>query len=326
MSLMHQLSQLSQTRTQNNPVFMSKLSRRAVHGILLLDKPQGISSNGALQTAKRLFNARKAGHTGSLDPMATGMLPLCFGEATKVSQYLIDCDKRYRASMRLGITTNTGDAEGSVLSESPVVDVDQTRIEAIMAGFRGDIEQIPPMFSALKHQGKRLYKLAAKGIEVERSPRPVTIYQLDFCGYHDNVVDFDVHCSKGTYIRTLAEDMGQQLGCGAHLVALRRYAVGNYTDKTPIALEALESLRQEGSYDELDRHLLPLDSGLNHLPRLDLDDNAAQRLRNGIRLELDGLSSGELMRLYSPQEGFFGLGEQRPDGQLASRRIFHFSV
>ncbi len=305
---------------------MSKPLRRAVHGILLLDKPKGISSNTALQQVKRLFNARKAGHTGSLDPMATGMLPLCFGEATKVSQYLIDCDKRYRASMRLGITTSTGDAEGDVLSEVAVKDMDPAQIEKVLANFRGDIEQIPPMFSALKHQGKRLYKLAAQGIEVERAPRPVTIYQLDFCGYQDNVVDFDVHCSKGTYIRTLAEDMGQQLGCGAHLVALRRYAVGNYTDQRPVTLDELESLRRTDNGSALDQQLLALDSGLTHLPRLDLSDNEARRLRNGLRLEQAGLVGGELMRLYCPGEGFFGLGEQRPDGQLASRRIFHFPV
>ncbi|PCH62865.1 MAG: tRNA pseudouridine(55) synthase TruB [Gammaproteobacteria bacterium] len=305
---------------------MDKPSRRAVHGILLLDKPKGISSNTALQTAKRLFNARKAGHTGSLDPMATGMLPLCFGEATKVSQYLIDCDKRYRASMRLGITTNTGDAEGVVLSEKAVEGVDASRIEKVLAHFRGDIEQIPPMFSALKHQGKRLYKLALKGIEVDRPPRPVTIYQLDFCGYHDNIIDIDVHCSKGTYIRTLAEDIGQQLGCGAHLVALRRYAVGNYIGQTPIALADLQSGAQESDYDQLDKQLLPLDSGLAHLSRLDLDDSDALRLRNGLRIPLEGDFSGQLIRLYSPSEGFFGLGEQRSDGKLASRRIFHFSV
>ncbi len=309
---------------------MAKPLRRAVHGILLLDKPKGISSNAALQKAKRLFNARKAGHTGSLDPMATGMLPICFGEATKVCQYLIDCDKRYRASMRLGITTNTGDAEGKVLNETAVKALDQAQIEQVLADFRGDIEQIPPMFSALKHQGQRLYKLAAKGIEVERAPRSVTIHQLDFCAYHDNIIDIDAHCSKGTYIRTLAEDIGQQLGCGAHLVALRRYAVGNYTGKTLTTFAELESLQQEGNYVQLDSQLLPLDSGLSYLPRLDLSDCDAQKLRNGLRLELedqlkDGFS-GKLMRLYSPGEGFFGLGEKRPDGQLASRRIFHFPV
>lgn len=305
---------------------MPKPSRRAVHGILLLDKPQGISSNTALQKVKRLFNARKAGHTGSLDPMATGMLPLCFGEATKVSQYLIDCDKRYRASMRLGVSTNTGDAEGEVIGETPVKGVDKARIEAVMAALTGDIEQVPPMFSALKHQGKRLYKLAAKGIEVERQPRSVTIYQLDLSDYHDDIIEFDVHCSKGTYIRTLAEDIGRQLGCGAHLIALRRYAVGNYLDHAPIMMPELETLLKEGNYAQLDAQLLPLDSGLGHLSRLDLDDGDAKKLRNGLRIMLDGNYAGKLIRLYSPSEGFFGLGEQRADGRLASRRIFHFSV
>ncbi|MBL1294537.1 MAG: tRNA pseudouridine(55) synthase TruB [Thiotrichales bacterium] len=305
---------------------MNKPLRRAVHGILLLDKPKGISSNTALQHVKRLFNARKAGHTGSLDPMATGMLPLCFGEATKVSQYLIDCDKRYRASMRLGITTTTGDAEGNVVTESVVPDIDQGKIEQVLARFRGDIEQIPPMFSALKQNGKRLYKLAVKGIEVERPPRDVTIHQLDFCGYQNQVIDIDVHCSKGTYIRTLAEDIGQQLGCGAHLVALRRYAVGNYTNRQPLTLDDLELAQQEGDYAQLDGHLLPLDSGLNYLSRLDLNDQDAIKVRNGLRIDISEEFAGKLIRLYSPSEGFFGLGERRLDGKLASRRIFHFAV
>lgn len=305
---------------------MRKSSRRPVHGILLLDKPLGISSNAALQKAKWLFNARKAGHTGSLDPLASGLLPLCFGEATKISQHLIDCDKRYRAVMQLGVVTTTGDAEGEVVAERPVGEIARATIEQLMAGFCGEIEQIPPMFSALKHQGKPLYKLAVKGIEVDRQPRTVRIFALQLLEYKGTTIEFDVHCSKGTYIRTLAEDLGQKLGCGAHLVALRRYAVGQYTEAGSVSLQELESLHENGGCESLDGRLLPLDSGLWRLPRLDLDDIVAKRLCNGQRIALDKEMQEGLIRLYSPRSGFFGLGERRANGQLAPRRIFHFSV
>ncbi len=301
-------------------------SGRDVHGILLLDKPLWLSSNSALQKAKRMFDARKAGHTGSLDPLATGLLPICFGQATKVSQYLIDCDKRYRATMQLGAETTTGDTEGEVTQEYDVSNVTSTKISQVISAFVGDITQIPPMYSAIKHQGKPLYKLAAKGVEVERSQRKVHIFDLKLLDFRDNKVEFDVHCSKGTYIRTLAEDMGKQLGCGAHLISLRRYAVGNYQQITPYSFAQLNEILEQGGHESLDKQLLGLDSGLAHLPPLELNDEQALRLSNGQRISVDSKLNPGLMRLYSPKSGFFGLGEKHASGLLSPSRIFHFSV
>ena len=217
---------------------------RDVTGILLLDKPSGITSNAALQQVKHLYFARKAGHTGSLDPLASGILPICMGEATKVSAFLLDADKRYQVRCRLGIRTTTADAEGEVLEERPIGTYSGDQLEAVFDGFRGRIEQIPPMYSALKHKGERLYKLARQGVEVEREPRPVNIYELTLAGQGDDWIDIDVHCSKGTYIRTLAEDIGEKLGCGAHVAALRRSAVGPYGSDQLITLEQLEALKE----------------------------------------------------------------------------------
>ncbi len=303
-----------------------KHTGREVHGILLLDKPLGISSNFALQKAKRLFNARKAGHTGSLDPLATGMLPICFGQATKVSQYLIDCDKRYRATVKLGVTTTTGDAEGEIVSESTTEGVGFNKIEAVVSQFRGEITQIPPMYSAVKHQGKPLYKFAAKGIDIEREQRYVTVYQLDVVALADDELEIDVHCSKGTYIRTLAEDIGEKLGCGAHLIALRRYSVGNYEGVTPWKLSDLNLLRESGGLERLDQELLGFDSGLQHFPKLEIALELAEKLSNGLKIPVDSELPSGLIRLYDTEKRFFGFGEAHSSGLLKPSRIFHFSV
>ncbi|MEJ2479969.1 MAG: tRNA pseudouridine(55) synthase TruB, partial [Acidihalobacter sp.] len=220
--------------------------RRDVHGVLLLDKPPGMSSNQALQAVKRLFNANKAGHTGSLDPLATGLLPLCFGEATKVSSFLLEADKRYRARCRLGVRTDSADAEGQVIAERSVpAELDSATIERALAPLRGDIEQIPPMHSALKHQGKRLYELARQGVEVERKPRRVRIARYELVARDGDELEFDIACSSGTYVRTLIDDLGQALGCGAHVTQLRRVSVEPFDDPKMYTLEELESMTLE---------------------------------------------------------------------------------
>ena len=221
-------------------------SGRDIDGMLLLDKSPGMSSNGAVQRVKRLYSANKVGHTGSLDPIATGLLPLCLGEATKLSGFLLDTDKRYFVKVRLGRTTATADTEGETLEEKPVPMLDTQAIEAVLQRFRGDIAQVPPMYSALKHKGKKLYELARKGLEVEREARRVSIYELTLLGFGSDFLELDVHCSKGTYIRSLAQDIGMEIGCGAHVEQLRRTAVGGFTLDQSVTLEKLEALT-EGS-------------------------------------------------------------------------------
>lgn len=225
---------------------MTASAKRRVDGILLLDKPEGMTSNRALQRVKHLFAARKAGHTGSLDPLATGLLPLCFGEATKVSGFLLEADKRYRVTCRLGITTTTGDREGEPLQRRPVPVLDDAAITAVLQRFIGRIEQVPPMYSALKHKGERLYHLARQGIEVERAPRAVTIHDLVLLARGEEELELEVHCSKGTYVRTLCEDIGEALGCGAHVTALRRTALGPFVDVSMVTLEQVLEVSDQG--------------------------------------------------------------------------------
>ena len=253
---------------------------RDVNGILLLDKPSGITSNDALQQVKRLYFARKAGHTGSLDPLASGVLPICMGEATKVSAFLLDADKYYRVRCQLGVRTSTGDAEGEVLETRAVAGCSPQQLEAVLEQFRGSIEQIPPMYSALKHQGQRLYKLARQGVEVERQPRSVQIYTLKLTGQGDDWIDIEVHCSKGTYVRTLVEDIGEKLGCGAHVSALRRTGVGPYDDSGLVSIAALEQLKQNDP-SAMDRLLLPIESALTQWPDVSLSSDAAFYLQQG---------------------------------------------
>ena len=262
------------------------VSQRPVHGILLLDKPQGGSSNHALQRAKRLFNARKAGHTGSLDPLATGMLPICFGEATKLSAFLLDADKAYETTMVLGVRTDSADADGQVISTDAIPgELDAVRFRAIADSFKGPQKQIPPMVSAIKIDGKPLYKLAREGIEIERKPRDVTIHELEVLAFDGSSARLRVRCSKGTYIRSLVSDIGDRIGCGAHLTVLRRSSVSPFDGATMYDFDKLEhlmtTLTPEAGFAALDDMLLPLDAGLGHLPKVTLRPEAAVAFRHG---------------------------------------------
>jgi tRNA pseudouridine55 synthase len=275
---------------------------RQIDGVLLFDKPLEISSNDALQKVRRLFQAEKAGHTGTLDPLATGLLPICFGEATKFSNALLDADKTYRALLRLGQTTTTGDAEGEITAEHPV-EVQQSGVEAILSRFRGEIKQLPPMHSALKHQGKPLYEYIRKGETIERELRDVVIHELVLNSFSGNEMDITVRCSKGTYIRTLAEDIGAALGCGAHLIGLRRTAIAHFDLKDGYNWQQLEAMTEA----QRDACILPLESLMPDVPTLQLDAVQIKRLAQGQRLGLDtGLPDGEV-RLHGPQ-GFIGVG------------------
>jgi tRNA pseudouridine55 synthase len=292
---------------------------RAVSGILLLDKPIGLSSNQALQRVKRLYDARKAGHTGSLDPLADGMLPICLGDATKMSAFLLDSDKHYDFRLRLGVTTTTGDSEGEVVRESTVGALDRDEIERVVAGFVGEIEQMPPMYSALKHQGKRLYELARQGVEVERQPRKVLIHQLSLGEVALPEFQLQVHCSKGTYVRTLAEDIGEVLGCGAHVIALRRTGVGPYTGQRMYRMEELEALADEG-LAALDALLLPLDTALGDWPRVEVGADAAFYMRQGQPVLVPKAPTSGWVRVYHGGT-LLALAEVQDDGRVAPRRM-----
>lgn len=293
-----------------------KPPRRRIDGVLLLDKPAGMTSNAALQKAKWLLNAAKAGHTGTLDPMATGLLPICFGEATKFAGELLGADKRYTATVQLGIRTDTADAEGQVLETRPV-SVTREQLVSVLARFRGAIQQVPPMHSALKRDGRPLYEYARKGIELERSPRTVTIFSLDLRIFDGDRVSFDVDCSKGTYVRTLAQDIGEALGCGGHLIALRRTRIGDLHLEDAVTLEALEAMPPESRASLL----LPADALLASLPRLDLDEAAALRFGHGQAVRAGEGSLAEQWRVYAADGRFLGLGRSGPDGQVAPARL-----
>lgn len=282
--------------------------------MLLLDKPLGMSSNAALQNARWLFNAAKAGHTGTLDPLATGLLPLCFGEATKFASELLDAGKTYRATLRLGIATDTADAEGQVLEVREVA-ASEEQLRQVMAGFVGAIDQVPPMYSALKRDGKPLYEYARAGIELERAARHITIYRLELLSFHSPDAVIEVACSKGTYVRTLVADIGTQLGCGAHLTALCRSRVGMLEVAQAVSLDAIEALPTE----ERDALLLPPDTLLAELPATMLSGQEAERLLLGQSLLRSGTASCR-SRLFGPQ-GFIGVGEFTPDGRLQAKRL-----
>lgn len=293
-----------------------KRIKRPVDGVLLLDKPVGLSSNQALQQAKRLYQAAKAGHTGSLDPFATGLLPVCFGEATKFSHFLLDADKTYCATMRLGATTTTGDTEGEIVATAEV-NVTREKMEEVLRGFLGEINQVPPMYSALKHQGKALYEYARAGIEIERPARAVTIHRIELLELDQPSATILVSCSKGTYIRTLAEDIGKALGCGAYLTQLRRTVSGNFDLSRAITLEALEAVPVE----ERDAILLSPDCMLQDLPAVTLDADSAYYLCQGQPVWQPGkLQLGDV-RLYGQEQRFLGLGEVTSDGKIAPRRL-----
>lgn len=299
------------------PTPRAKIVRRAVNGVLLLDKPLGLSSNDALQKIKRLYRAEKAGHTGTLDPLATGLLPLCFGAATKFSQVSLDADKRYQATLQLGVTTTTGDSEGEVLVRRPV-SVDREQVRAACAKMMGPIDQIPPMYSALKRDGRPLYEYARKGIELDRQSRSVTIHQIDVLEGDNDVWVIDVLCSKGTYIRTLAEDIGRHLGCGAHLKALRRIGSGSLSVHSGACytLAQLVSL----SEPELDNLLLPTDALLTDWPEVLLGDDDSARFMAGVRRRCN-LPNAPSVRVYGRSSRIF-LGSGRMDaGELIPTRL-----
>jgi tRNA pseudouridine55 synthase len=298
----------------------SQQNLRRVNGILLLDKPVGLTSNGALQEVKKLFAARKAGHTGSLDPLATGLLPLCFGEATKVSGFLLDADKHYQVTCKFGEQTTTGDAEGEVIKQRPLGGLNEQQLLKALEGFRGDIEQIPPMYSALKHKGERLYKLARQGVEVEREARQVTIFELELVSFKSPVAELRVHCSKGTYVRTLVEDIGELLGCGAHVIGLRRNGVGPFDDTNMIDMEGLQAVAAEGQH-ALDKLLLPMESGLTQWPDVRLTGDAAFYLRQGQPVLVPKAPTTGWVRLYEGESRFLGMGEILDDGRVAPRRL-----
>lgn len=293
-----------------------KRPKRQINGILLLDKPIGFSSNQALQKIKWLLKAAKAGHTGTLDPLATGLLPLCFGEATKFAHFLTDADKTYIATIKLGATTTTGDAEGDVLTTSPV-HVTRDEFEAACQQFTGEISQTPPMYSALKFEGKALYEYARAGVEIERKSRRVTIQNIEVKSFAGDVAVISVTCSKGTYIRTLAEDIGKQLGCGAHLIGLRRTATADYLIAQAVTLEQFEAMSEE----ERLAALAPPDSAVHYLPAITLDDDGAFYLLQGQAVWRSGAVPSGLLRLYNEQQVFLGLGELQDDGKIAPKRL-----
>jgi tRNA pseudouridine55 synthase len=300
---------------------LSRRRFRKLNGILLLDKALGVSSNKALQDARFLFQAEKAGHTGSLDPLASGMLPVCFGEATKVSAFLLDSDKRYVTTATLGYVSTTGDAEGEKLNPRPVPAFTDTDLEVVLTQFRGEIQQIPPMYSALKKDGQPLYKLARQGVEVERAARAITIHSLQVLERTEDTITLDVVCSKGTYIRTLVEDIGEMLGCGAYVSMLRRESVDPFGAFRMYTLEELRVLAEQGS-EALDTVLLPLDSALPQVPALTLADATVQRLRQGQKVGT-GDADAELLRFYSESGEFIGLGEA-VRGVLIPKRLLAY--
>lgn len=297
-----------------------KRIRRDVSGILILDKPRGMSSNQALQKVRWLLNAEKAGHTGSLDPLATGVLPLCFGEATKFSQYLLDADKGYETVAQLGVTTTTGDAEGEVLERRDVT-VGRDELEAALGRFRGEIQQVPPMYSALKKDGQPLYKLARAGEVVEREARSVTIARLELLAFDSTKATLSVSCSKGTYIRTLVEDLGQVLGCGGHVAELRRTQAGPFNLSQAISLEELEKAHAEGGNEALDRFLLPSDSGLEHWPLVQLSEHSAYYWLHGQPVRAPEVPKFGMLRVQDHTGRFIGIGEVSDDGRIAPRRL-----
>ncbi len=293
-----------------------KRTKRNISGVLLLDKPLGFSSNQALQKAKWLYQAAKAGHTGTLDPLATGLLPLCFGEATKFAHYLTDADKTYVATVKLGVTTNTGDAEGEVL-ERLDVNVSKAEFEQTCMRFLGEMSQVPPMFSALKHEGKAMYEYARAGIEVERKARLITIHRISVDDFKQDEAIITVTCTKGTYIRTLAEDIGKQLGCGAHLIGLRRTVTANFKIAQTVTLEQLEAMTPE----QRETALMPEDSAVQHLPSIELDNDSVFYLQQGQGVWKCGAVPQGLLRLYTERQEFLGLGELASDGKIAPKRL-----
>ncbi|WP_159654998.1 tRNA pseudouridine(55) synthase TruB [Vibrio atypicus] len=303
---------------------------RPINGVILLDKPTGISSNDALQKVKRIYFAEKAGHTGALDPLATGMLPICLGEATKFSQFLLDSDKRYRVIAKLGERTNTSDSDGEVVETRPI-DVDLAKLEACIEKFRGESDQVPSMFSALKYQGKPLYEYARQGIEVPRESRKITVYEIVLHRFEGDEVEMEVHCSKGTYIRTIVDDLGEMLGCGAHVTMLRRTAVANYPYENMVTLEQLNELLEQAHREEkaprelLDPLLMPMDTAVEDLPEVNLNAELTNLVQHGMPVQVLGAPEGTPLRMTSGDERLFiGVAEVNADGKVAPKRLVVF--
>ena len=297
---------------------------REINGIVLFDKPLGLSSNQALQRVRRLFDAAKAGHTGSLDPAASGLLPVCFGQATRISGLLLDADKTYRVTGRLGTRTDSGDLEGEVIETREVPAIDTESMEAVLARFRGRVEQTPPMHSALKHEGRRLYELAREGKTVERKARPIDFHEIALESLSSTEFTLRVHSSKGAYIRTLVEDIGEVIGCGAVVTELRRIGLGPWSmDEQPTyRLEDLEATAAEGGIESLDRVILPIDSALGAYPAVVLDASSVNPIRHGHPVFVPNAPQTGWFRLYAPDDLFLGMGEVLDDGRTAPRRLF----
>jgi tRNA pseudouridine55 synthase len=303
---------------------------RPVDGIILLDKPTGISSNDALQKVKRIFFAEKAGHTGALDPLATGMLPICLGEATKFSQFLLDSDKKYRVIAKLGVRTNTSDSDGEIVETRPV-EISESLLMQSIEKFKGETAQIPSMFSALKYQGRPLYEYAREGIEVPRESRQITVYSIELIRYEADEVEMEIHCSKGTYIRTIVDDLGEMLGCGAHVTYLRRTAVAQYPAERMVTIEALEHILEAAREQDvaprvlLDPLLLPMDSAVQSLPEVNLIPDLAEMVQKGQAVQVFGIpTSGTVRMTVGEAQHFIGVGEIDDDGKVAPKRLVVF--
>ncbi|MDH3713375.1 MAG: tRNA pseudouridine(55) synthase TruB [Gammaproteobacteria bacterium] len=296
--------------------------RAAVNGIVLLNKPTGRTSNHALQEVKRIFRARKAGHTGSLDPLASGLLPVCLGEATKVSTFLLDADKRYSLTARFGERTTTGDAEGEIIARRGIDDLNAQRVREVLEKFRGRLRQIPPMYSAVKRQGQPLYKLARRGIEVEREARDIEVFEFEVTAYQDAEYCFELHCSKGTYVRTLVDDIGERLGCGAHVRALCRTGIGVFQapEQTGVTLQQLHSAAESGA-DALAQYLLPLDAALVNWPDVTLTSDMVFYVRQGQAVQVPRAPTSGFLRLYARDGSFVGMGRVQEDGKIAPKRL-----
>jgi tRNA pseudouridine55 synthase len=299
------------------------MMKRNVNGILLLDKPIGMTSNEVLQVVKRLFSANKAGHTGSLDPIATGMLPICFGEATKFSQFLLEADKHYVVTGKLGETTASEDSEGAIIERRKVIDVSAQTIEQVLPKFRGKISQLPPMYSAIKHKGQPLYKLARQGISVERKTREVNVYLLKLLELNGDLAEFEMRCSKGTYVRTVVADIGAALGCGAHVITLRRLAVGPFKAEQMVALKQLQEPAAKGDYKSLDSLLLPVESMLVGMPEVILTSEMVYYMYQGQPLLIPNAPASGLVKLKSKDGKFLGVGEVLEDGKITPCRMYN---
>ncbi|VAY02183.1 tRNA pseudouridine synthase B [Arsenophonus endosymbiont of Aleurodicus dispersus] len=302
---------------------------REVHGVLLLDKPAEYSSNDALQKVRYLFNAKKAGHTGALDPLATGMLPICLGEATKFSQFLFDSDKHYRVIARLGQRTDTSDAHGKIICQRPI-EITQYQFDKALDKFRGNLIQVPSMYSALKYRGKPLYEYARRGVTIEREGRPITVYGLQFERWEDNELELTIHCSKGTYIRTIIDDLGEILGCGAHVIYLRRLQVASYPIERMVTIEQLYTLKQKFELRitsleaQLDSLLLPMDKVVSHFPEVNISSNVATYFKKGQAVVVINhrFSKGNKVRVTEgDRHKFIGIAEIDEQNKIAPRRL-----